>query len=206
MENSRTQRFIFGLLSLLWDTLFFGCLLFTTILQKNPCASSGIATVLSLTRKRSLRRSLRILWSPWSLEQERSNCMQFWPFFDVARITVWFVECQRSYGFDGWWPKQNWTAWLIPRTLFVLSACFIVQANRYVEGMKEAAPTFKKLRGAESLTRFFFEHGVKQYMATSTPRSLIGSKLAPHKVCSVRFDLFPGNDRPLRVDRDSWRC
>ena len=121
MENSRTQRFIFGLLSLLWDTLFFGCLLFTTILQKNPCASSGIATVLSLTRKRSLRRSLRILWSPWSLEQERSNCMQFWPFFDVARITVWFVECQRSYGFDGWWTKQNWTAWLIPRTLFYFS-------------------------------------------------------------------------------------
>lgn len=78
----------------------------------------------------------------------------------------------------------------------------MVQANRYVEGMKKAAPTFKKLRGAESLTRFFFDHGVKQYMATSTPRSLIGSKLAPHKVFSVLFDPFSGNDRSLRVDRD----
>ena len=52
--------------------------------------------------------------------------------------------------------------------------------------MTAASPQFKKLRGADSLTKFFKDHGVKQYMATSTPRSLIGAKLAPHK---VRFSV-----------------
>ena len=51
--------------------------------------------------------------------------------------------------------------------------------------MKLASPHFKKLRGAESLTQFFAAHGIKQYMATSTPRSLIGAKLAPHQVVAA---------------------
>lgn len=57
-----------------------------------------------------------------------------------------------------------------------------MQANQYVNKMSVMSPQFKKIRGAESLTKFFKDHGVKQYMATSTPRSLIGAKLAPHKV------------------------
>lgn len=48
--------------------------------------------------------------------------------------------------------------------------------------MTIASPSFKKMRGAESLTRFFAERGVPQYLATSTPRDLIGSKIAPHAV------------------------
>lgn len=59
-----------------------------------------------------------------------------------------------------------------------------MQANQYVNKMSVMSPQFKKIRGAESLTQFFKNHGVKQYMATSTPRSLIGAKLAPHKVQS----------------------
>ena len=54
--------------------------------------------------------------------------------------------------------------------------------------MTTASPSFKKLKGADSLTRFFAEKGVKQYMATSTPRSLIGAKLAPHNDMINRFD------------------
>ena len=48
--------------------------------------------------------------------------------------------------------------------------------------MSIISPTFKKIRGAESLTKFFAERGVPQYLATSTPRNLIGAKLAPHAV------------------------
>ena len=54
--------------------------------------------------------------------------------------------------------------------------------------MTNASPSFKKLKGADSLTRFFATHSVKQYMATSTPRSLIGAKIAPHKEMIDRFD------------------
>ncbi|KAK8829060.1 hypothetical protein WA556_005617 [Blastocystis sp. ATCC 50177/Nand II] len=61
-------------------------------------------------------------------------------------------------------------------------------ANQYVNKMSVMSPQFKKIRGAESLTQFFKDHGVKQYMATSTPRSLIGAKLAPHKDMIDRFD------------------
>ncbi|OAO18141.1 beta-phosphoglucomutase [Blastocystis sp. ATCC 50177/Nand II] len=63
-----------------------------------------------------------------------------------------------------------------------------MQANQYVNKMSVMSPQFKKIRGAESLTQFFKDHGVKQYMATSTPRSLIGAKLAPHKDMIDRFD------------------
>lgn len=59
------------------------------------------------------------------------------------------------------------------------------QANQYVERMALASPSFKKMRGAESLTKFFADRGVHQYMATSTPRALIDAKLAPHSVFSV---------------------
>lgn len=55
--------------------------------------------------------------------------------------------------------------------------------------MTKASPSFKKMKGADSLTRFFAKHGVKQYMATSTPRSLIGAKLEPH---SQMMNLFDG--------------
>lgn len=48
--------------------------------------------------------------------------------------------------------------------------------------MAIASPSFKKIRGAESLTKFFAERGVPQYLATSTPRDLIGAKIAPHAV------------------------
>ena len=55
--------------------------------------------------------------------------------------------------------------------------------------MKEASPSFKKIRGADSLTRYFAKHGLKQYIATSTPRNLIAAKLAPH---SEMINLFDG--------------
>lgn len=48
--------------------------------------------------------------------------------------------------------------------------------------MSIISPSFKKIRGAESLTKFFAERGVPQYLATSTPRDLIGAKIAPHAV------------------------
>ena len=54
--------------------------------------------------------------------------------------------------------------------------------------MKRASPSFKKMKGADSLTRFFSKHGVKQYMATSTPRALIGAKLEPHNDMISLFD------------------
>ena len=79
------------------------------------------------------------------------------------------------------------------------SNLLMVQARRYVEGMTQVAPLFKKTKGADCLTRFFKEQGVKQYMATSTPRSLIGAKLAPHDVmlrrlthCQDMFSRFEG--------------
>ena len=70
----------------------------------------------------------------------------------------------------------------IRRSLFVFSVTHHFQAERYIEGMKRASSSFKKMKGADSLTRFFYEQGIKQCMATSTPRSLIGAKLAPHNV------------------------
>lgn len=51
--------------------------------------------------------------------------------------------------------------------------------------MTRASPSFKKIKGADSLTRFFAERGVPQYMATSTPRALIGAKIAPHSVYNL---------------------
>lgn len=66
--------------------------------------------------------------------------------------------------------------------LYVIKNSCNNQANQYVEGMTRASPSFKKIKGADSLTRFFAERGVPQYMATSTPRALIGAKIAPHSV------------------------
>ena len=64
--------------------------------------------------------------------------------------------------------------------------------------MKEVSPSFNKIRGADSLTRYFAQHGLKQYMATSTPRNLISAKLAPHSEMIDRFDGIVTADDVVR--------